>query len=616
MSSQGVRLSAAAYLNSRPLIHGLDVGHCAPGECARRLDEGEADVALVPIASVARAGDWTVVPGPCVATRGAVQSVLLLADCDVKDLDVVALDASSRTSAILVRLVLRHILGGREPRYEQRAPEKLDGLIGGRRGALVIGDAALELVQRRRFATCIDLGSAWFEMTSLPFVFAVWAAREGILTRDLCARLGQAAADGIAAREEIARTSPLGHDLALRYLSQHLRFTLGPEERAGAEEFLRRAAEAGLLPRTKLRLFGEPAPDHDVSELLDRGARGERLSVAEVLALHDRADLMAIGSAAHARRNALHPKPIVTYIVDRNINYTNVCTTSCRFCAFFRPVGHKEGYVLDRATLAKKMTEVRDAGGVQILLQGGLNPGLPLEWYEDLFRWMKREFKMIALHALSPEEIVHLSGASGLDFEGVLRRLHDAGMDSLPGGGAEILVDRVRRRIARQKCTSAEWLEVMRVAHRLGLRTTSTMMYAHVETPRERALHLIKLRDLQDETGRFTAFILWPFQEGNTRLAGDHVQGAAPEYLRMVATARLALDNIPNLQASWPTMGPAVGQVALAFGANDFGSVMFEENVVSSAGTLFSMDAASIEEHVVAAGYQPKRRNMRYELLG
>jgi cyclic dehypoxanthinyl futalosine synthase len=337
--------------------------------------------------------------------------------------------------------------------------------------------------------------------------------------------------------------------------------------------------------------------------------------VAELLTLHESAELPGLGAAADARRLALHPEPRVTYIVERNINYTNVCTTACRFCAFYRPVGHHEGYVLDREVLARKMAEVRDAGGIQILLQGGLNPELPLEWYEDLFRWMRREFPTLSLHALSPEEILHLSRLSGEDLEGVLRRLAAAGLASVPGGGAEILVDRIRKRIASLKCTSAEWLEVMRVAHRLGMRSSATMMYAIGETARDRIEHLVKLRDLQDETGGFTAFICWPFQPGNTKLAGDDETASAPAYLRQLAVARLTLDNVPNLQASWPTMGPAVGQVALAYGANDFGSVMFEENVVSSAGTIFAMDAAAIERHIAAAGYHPARRNVRYEVL-
>jgi cyclic dehypoxanthinyl futalosine synthase len=303
----------------------------------------------------------------------------------------------------------------------------------------------------------------------------------------------------------------------------------------------------------------------------------------------------------------------VTYIVDRNVNYTNVCTTSCRFCAFYRPVGHPEGYVLSRDELAKKLGEVVAAGGVQILLQGGLHPDLRIEWYEDLFRWIKREFKL-GLHALSPEEILHIGRLEGLTVRGVLERLHAAGLDSVPGGGAEILVDRVRRTIAKAKCTSDEWLGVMRVAHHMGLRSSATMMYGTVDTMEDRVAHLVKIRDLQDETGGFTAFFCWDFQHEK----GTHIQpgeNGTVLYLRQQALARILLDNVDHVGASWVTQGPEVGQIALRFGADDFGSVMFEENVVSSAGTTFCMNADSMERRIRAAGFRAARRNVRYQWL-
>ncbi|MEI8259650.1 MAG: cyclic dehypoxanthinyl futalosine synthase, partial [Deltaproteobacteria bacterium] len=348
--------------------------------------------------------------------------------------------------------------------------------------------------------------------------------------------------------------------------------------------------------------------------LADAAAGTRRLSVAEAERLVEQAPLFDLALAADMRRNALHPADRVTYIVDRNVNYTNVCTTACRFCAFFRAPGDPEGYVLSRAELSRKIQDVVDAGGVQILLQGGLHPELPLEWYEDLFRWVKRTFPTINLHALSPEEILHLAKLSGHPLETVLARLVAAGLDSLPGGGAEILVDRVRRAIAKKKCSSADWLEVMRVAHGLGLRSSATMMFGTTDTARDRVLHLAKIRDLQDETGGFVAFICWDFQheQGTTIPSGE--TGVAV-YLRTQAVARLFLDNVASVQASWVTQGPGVGQLALAFGANDFGSVMFEENVVSSAGTTFRMNAASVESHIRAAGYHPARRNQRYEIL-
>ena len=354
-------------------------------------------------------------------------------------------------------------------------------------------------------------------------------------------------------------------------------------------------------------------PAQSLDTLLSRAADGERLSYAEGMRLSTEASLFDVGLAADAVRLRKHPAGVVTYIVDRNVNYTNVCTTSCRFCAFYRPVGHPEGYTLSREVLGQKFQEVVDAGGVQILLQGGLNPELRIEWYEDLFRWIKREYKL-GLHALSPEEILFIGRQEDLSVRRVLERLHDAGMDSLPGGGAEILVDRVRRKIAKTKCTSEEWLGVMRTAHQMGLRSSGTMMYGTTDTAWDRILHLGKLRELQDETGGFTAFFCWDFQyEKGTKIApGEH---GTMLYLRQQAVARIMLDNFDHVGASWVTQGPEIGQVALRFGADDFGSVMFEENVVSSAGTTFRMNAEVMEDRIRAAGFKSVRRNVRYDWL-
>jgi cyclic dehypoxanthinyl futalosine synthase len=369
------------------------------------------------------------------------------------------------------------------------------------------------------------------------------------------------------------------------------------------------------LPRADVRFYGDDGPRAvSVDALLSRAADGERLSGSDAERLLHEASLFDLGAAADAVRKRRHPRGVVTYIVDRNVNYTNVCTTSCRFCAFYRPVGHPEGYVLSRDVLRAKLDEVKRAGGVQILLQGGLNPDLPIAWYEDLFRWIKAEFGL-GLHALSPEEILFLARREDLSVERVLARLHGAGLDSVPGGGAEILVDRVRRKIAKAKCTSEQWLGVMRTAHHMGLRSSATMMYGTVDTPRDRVNHLLKIRDLQDETRGFTAFFCWDYQhEKGTRIAaGDH---GTHLYLRQQAVSRLVLDNVDHVGASWVTQGPAVGQLALRFGADDFGSVMFEENVVSSAGTTFGINAVEIERNIRAAGFRAVRRNVRYEWLG
>src|SRR5512143_3555403 len=340
---------------------------------------------------------------------------------------------------------------------------------------------------------------------------------------------------------------------------------------------------------------------------------GERLSREEGIFLLRDADLLSLGELADSTRRRLHPEGLVTYIIDRNINYTNVCTAQCAFCAFSRDLPSKEGYVLSTEELAQKIEETMALGGRQILLQGGRHPDLGIEFYEGLFRWIKSEYP-IWIHGLSPAEVQHIARVSKLPLEQVLRRLVAAGLDSIPGGGAEILSDRVRRIIGIAKGSTAEWLAVMETAHRLGMRTTATMMFGHVEMLEERIDHLLHVRDLQDRTGGFTAFIGWTFQPENTALAGDELTSF--QYLRTLAVARVVLDNFPSVQASWVTQGSKIGQVSLRFGANDFGSLMIEENVVSAAGARFRLTEAEIARAIQEAGFVPKRRTMDYRIVG
>ena len=340
---------------------------------------------------------------------------------------------------------------------------------------------------------------------------------------------------------------------------------------------------------------------------------GERLRREEGVALLRDGDLLELGMLADSVRRRLHPEGIVTYIIDRNINYTNVCTAQCAFCAFYRDLPSKEGYLLSKEQLARKIEETLALGGNQILLQGGLHPDLGIEFYEELFRWMKSAYP-IWIHGLSPAEIKHIDRVSNLTTEQTLRRLIAAGLDSIPGGGAEVLSDRVRQIIGIAKGSTADWIDVMETAHRLGLRTTATMMFGHVETLEERIDHLLHLRDLQDRTGGFTAFIAWTFQPTNTAMAGDELTSF--QYLRTLAVARVMLDNFPSVQASWVTQGGKIGQVSLRFGANDFGSLMIEENVVSAAGAHFRLTEAEIARNIQDAGFVPKRRTMHYEIVG
>lgn len=337
---------------------------------------------------------------------------------------------------------------------------------------------------------------------------------------------------------------------------------------------------------------------------------GQRLDRAAADALYYGASLHTLAALAHAMRLRLHPEPVVTYVGDRNINYSNICVCACRFCAFFRAPGDAEGYVISREDMARKIDETLRLGGTQILLQGGHHPDLPLEWYEDLLRWMRDRWPGLHIHAFSPPEIFFWSRRFGLPVPEVLRRLKDAGLHSVPGGGAEILSTEVRARVSPNKCTAEEWLAVMEEAHKLGMKTTATMMFGHEEEPRHRLDHLFAVREVQDRTHGFTAFIPWTFQPAHTRIPCSTLP--APAYLRLLAVSRLVLDNVPNIQSSWVTMGPQVAQLALFYGANDFGSLMIEENVVAAAGVSYHLTRREIHKIIRAAGFTPVQRLMDY----
>jgi cyclic dehypoxanthinyl futalosine synthase len=348
-------------------------------------------------------------------------------------------------------------------------------------------------------------------------------------------------------------------------------------------------------------------PDDGLPEKL---AAGARLDFPEACRLWD-LELVTLGSWADRARRRLHPEPRVTFVIDRNINYSNICISGCRFCAFYRPPGAADGYVLSWDDLAAKLTELKAHGGSGVLLQGGLNPELPLSYYLELLDFI-RKFGL-KVHGFSPPEIFFLADHYGMRLEDLIRLLMAAGLNSIPGGGAEILVDRVRQQISPKKCSASQWLEVMAAAHRQGLKTSATMMFGHLETRAERIEHLVRIRELQDDTGGFTAFIPWTFQPGGTRLQGEAL--GAVEYLKMLAISRLVLDNVPHLQVSWVTQGPKVAQVALKFGADDFGSTMLEENVVAATGVGFRLARPEIETLIRQCGYEPRVRDHRYHLL-
>jgi cyclic dehypoxanthinyl futalosine synthase len=349
-------------------------------------------------------------------------------------------------------------------------------------------------------------------------------------------------------------------------------------------------------------------------DLLEKAVAGERLSPEGGLRLLESHDLAALGRAADEVTRRLHPENYRTYNIDRNINYTNVCTAVCDFCAFYRTPKSPEGYVLEREELYHKIRETVELGGDQILMQGGLHPEFKLEWYEELLRDIKSRFPQVNVHGFSPPEIYHFTKVSKLPLRTVLERLKAAGLGSLPGGGAEILVDRVRRAITRGKVMTDDWLDVNRVWHELGGRSTATMMFGHLETLVERIEHLERLRQLQDETGGFTAFICWTFQPEHTDMS-DVPPAGAYEYLRTNAVARLYLDNFANIQSSWVTQGLKIGQLALLYGANDMGSLMIEENVVAEAGTVHHLSLEEIRGAIAELGFVPRQRNVHYQLI-
>ncbi|GAW29721.1 MULTISPECIES: cyclic dehypoxanthinyl futalosine synthase [unclassified Carboxydocella] len=349
-----------------------------------------------------------------------------------------------------------------------------------------------------------------------------------------------------------------------------------------------------------------------VEPILKKALDGERLSMAEGVALLQSNDLVAIGQVAHQIRLRKHPENLVTFVIDRNINYTNICKVKCRFCAFYRSEDDADAYVLSYEEIYRKIEETLAVGGTQILMQGGINPSLPFEWYLDLLKGIKERYN-VHIHSFSPPEIVHLAEISGLSLKETIAALREAGLDSIPGGGAEILDNRVRHYISPRKITWEQWMEVMIIAHQLGMKTTATMMFGSVESPEERVAHMVRLREVQDQTGGFTAFIPWSFQPLNTELGGTTAGGF--EYLKTLAVSRIMLDNFPNIQASWVTQGSKMAQISLRFGANDFGGTMLEENVVRAAGVTNRVPMDEIIRCIKDAGHRPAQRDTLYRII-
>lgn len=450
-------------------------------------------------------------------------------------------------------------------------------------------------------------------LDNIPHIKGYWVML-GVKTAQNALLFGADDLDGTIEEEHIGRMAGAASSATL--------------SKGSLEQMIR---ASGFVPVNRDALFqalpedmSEPAPaavsvsvapsGNTSPALLDKARSGARVSRDEARSLYRDADFFSLAQCARAIRKRLHPEPVVTYVADRNINYSNACVCACRFCAFYRAPEHQEAYVLSREELNRKIRETTELGGTQILLQGGHHPGLPLEFYEDLLRWIRATHPSIHIHAFSPPEIAFFADITGCSTVDVIARLKAAGLHSIPGGGAEVLSNRARKAVSPNKCSADRWLDIMREAHQQGIRTTATMMFGHEETEEERLEHLFRLRELQDATGGFTAFIPWTFQPANTAM--HHLPTEpAPAYLRLLALSRIVLDNFPNIQASWVTMGPEVAQLALSCGANDFGSLMIEENVVAAANVRFRMDRAAIHRVIEAAGFTPRQRLMDYSLV-
>lgn len=627
-----LRIGAVSYLNTKPLIQSLakqlgDDGHLTldlPSRLADDLKAGELDVALIPSVEYFRNPGYQIVSDAAIACRGPVWSVRLLSRVPVPEIKRLALDEGSRTSAAMLRTLLWEMHGLKPetvPLAIDQSPDDVEA-----DAVLLIGDRAMYPTPGI-YQEIWDLGDRWCRWTELPFVFAMWVARADCHAdlETLAPILEASRDDGLANLEQIASEESASHGLTKedlhRYFAENLYFRLGPGERLGLESFRQRAAKLGLVPDTEPSNTNQPpmiAPakssDFSIRPILDKAIAGKRLSHEEGVQLLQSHDLAAIGSAADQVSRRMHPEPYRTYNIDRNINYTNICTAVCDFCAFYRGPKSDEGYVLPREVILKKIAQTVDLGGNQILMQGGLHPKYKLDWYQELLTDIKTAFPDVNIHGFSPPELHHFTKINNLTIREVLEKLKAAGLGSIPGGGAEILVDRVRNEITRGKVNSDDWLNVMRTWHQLGGISTATMMFGHVETLAERVEHLERVREVQDETNGFTAFICWTFQPDNTEMSHITPSGSF-EYLKTLAVARLFLDNIPNIQSSWVTQGLKIGQLAMLFGANDMGSLMIEENVVAQAGTVHHLSLHQIREAIKELGFEPRQRDVFYNLV-
>lgn len=645
--AERVRVVAADFLNSLPLTIEVasddffDFQYVVPSEGARMLVEGEADIALLPVAALAEIGGLEVVPGPCIGANGRVDSVVLVSEVPLDQVERLYVDNASRTSVVLARIYLEAI-GRKDIPFVRLSGQEILDKVGGSDAGLLIADIAFE--HSERFTYRHDLGDVWKRLTGEPFVFAVWAAETGVLNEEIIERLNRRFWDGLARKHGIvndfASQKNLDRVRVAAYLDERIQFNLNRDAWNGMQEFFRVASNRGMLPDARVEFarrpereglefrpgrFGEWTPEvvptsrsYGVDRILSRADAGRRISLHDAERLYEEADLSELGAVAHSIRTRMNPGNRVSYIVAMNLNYTNVCNVDCGFCGFYRSSdssrkGHDQGYTLDREEVRRKMSLLSESEGVQVLFQGGVNPNLPIEYYIRTFEWFKTEWPQIHLNCLSVDEVLGLCGdMTPAEISSVLSRLKEAGLEMLPGAGAEILVDRVRRRVSRKKSRASYWIETMRQVGKLGMRASVTMLYGMRENTRDKFAHMSKIRQLQDEVSPFEVFISWPYRKAPAlKLQATDQSGAT--YLRMQAISRIFFDNIDHIMCSWVTQGPEIGQAALWYGADDFGSVMFEENVVSASGVTYRMDAAAMEHYIAEAGFSPFRRTGEFE---
>ena len=649
MSATLLRLGSIRYINSLPVDLGLlkkviplnaRIVQGSPMRLNELILSDELDVSPVSLFWFALHSEkFYLLPDLSISSESAVHSVLLFSHYPLSDLKgkkIAVCDEGSTTPALL-EILCRQRYGFVPDLHKVSSnfgqiPEGFDAI-------LLLGDLALSrkasLSDRTILVT--DLAEEWHAWTGTPFVFAVWVVRREFFSRypDSALAAHQALLRsrewGTEHFEEVVRHSrektELGEDL-LRFYFSNLRYRLDEPAKKGILIFLEYAAQCGLLQKPVV--MEEMAPvlaasqvtirsGRSIEDILDDALEGKRVTVDEGVKLYYEADLHQLGAAADwlCRQKNPGSDKRATFLVDRNINYTNYCYTLCKFCAFYRLPGDKnEGYVRSQEEIRQKIEELTAIGGTQVLLQGGHNPDLGIEYYEDLVRFVRKNFPQVHVHSFSASEVIHMAKISKISIREVLVRLKEAGLNSFPGGGAEILSDRVRQIVSPLKTKVADYFEVHRTAHEVGLISTGTMVYGLGETIEERMIHFDHYRRLQDETRGFRAFIPWSFESESTQMSMPRRTGA--EYLRMVALSRLLLDNIQHLQAGWVTEGPKLSQVALSYGADDFGGILMEENVVSATKSDKLYSGVTKEEAIRLireAGKIPVQRNTNYEIV-